>query len=458
MKSPAFISYARADSDFVLRLAGDLKQRGASVWLDQSDITPGQPWDREVERALTACSELLVMLSPASVESQNVMDEVAFALDEGKTVIPVLYSNCRIPFRLRRLEYVDLKSDYKAGLGKLLYALAPGRQAAAAASAAQDSSEAVGQAVVAALSTPATPAAGMNEAVGSRRKLWARTAIGRLEMLAGAVVLVIVVSTAVYRSHRHPPADRPEPGSSYLPAPQTIDNSKGTAPIRATAAPHFGDTRVNAKDGLIYVWIPHGKFTMGCSPGDGGCGDEERPPHEVTLTKAFWIGQTEVTQEAYQRVIGKNPSHFKGAKIPVGYVDWSEAGAFCRAAGGRLPTEAEWEYAARAGDERNRYGDLEMIAWSKGNSGGQGHEAGQKTPNAWGLFDMIGNVWEWVADSYADYPSGSVTDPRGPRVGGDKVQRGGAWDTISGFATVSHRAAAGQFGVSDNTGFRCALD
>jgi tetratricopeptide (TPR) repeat protein len=120
MKDPAFVSYARKDSDFVRRLVEDLKARGANVWLDQSDIQLGQRWDAEVERALRMCGEMLVILSPASVESRNVMDEVTFALDKGKKIIPVLHQKCEIPFRLGRLNYVDLASDYEHGLQKLL--------------------------------------------------------------------------------------------------------------------------------------------------------------------------------------------------------------------------------------------------------------------------------------------------------------------------------------------------
>jgi hypothetical protein len=125
----AFLSYAREDAEFVLRLAKDLRAGGADVWIDQLDIKAGERWDCAVENALAKCPELLVILSPAAVESANVMDEVSFALDKGKTVLPVKHRNCEIPFRLRRLQYVDLTLNYKAGLGRLLETLgvaAPG--------------------------------------------------------------------------------------------------------------------------------------------------------------------------------------------------------------------------------------------------------------------------------------------------------------------------------------------
>jgi hypothetical protein len=125
----AFLSYAREDAEFVLRLAKDLRAGGAGVWVDQLDIAPGQRWDRAVEDALAKCLQLVVILSPAAVESTNVMDEVSLALEDGKTVVPVLHRQCKIPFRLRRLQYVDLSLDYKAGHDRLLETLgtaAPG--------------------------------------------------------------------------------------------------------------------------------------------------------------------------------------------------------------------------------------------------------------------------------------------------------------------------------------------
>jgi hypothetical protein len=120
----AFFSYSREDSEFVLRVAGDLKAAGANVWLDQMDIVPGQRWDDAVERALADCPRMLVVLSPAAVHSTNVMDEVSFALEEGKTVIPILYRDCGIPFRLRRVQYIDLRFEYSHGLAELLKILA----------------------------------------------------------------------------------------------------------------------------------------------------------------------------------------------------------------------------------------------------------------------------------------------------------------------------------------------
>jgi TPR repeat protein len=120
----AFFSYSREDSEFVLHVARDLKASGANVWLDQMDIVPGQRWDEAIERALAGCPRMLVVLSPASVHSTNVMDEVSFALEEGKTVIPILYRDCAIPFRLRRVQYIDLRHDYDHGLAELLKLLA----------------------------------------------------------------------------------------------------------------------------------------------------------------------------------------------------------------------------------------------------------------------------------------------------------------------------------------------
>ena len=135
----AFFSYSREDSEFVLRVAGDLKATGANVWLDQIDILPGQRWDDAVERALADCPRMLVVLSPASVHSMNVMDEVSFALEKGKTVIPILHRECVIPFRLRRVQYIDLRRDYARGLAELVKILGVQHVEAAGATVAMDS-------------------------------------------------------------------------------------------------------------------------------------------------------------------------------------------------------------------------------------------------------------------------------------------------------------------------------
>ena len=124
----AFFSYAREDSDFALRLPGDLKAAGAAVWLDQLDIQPGQRWDRAVEEALTQCVRMLVVLTPAAVNSANVMDEVSFALEEGKNIIPIIHRDCAIPFRLRRLQHLDFREDYARALNGLVRALVSGTE------------------------------------------------------------------------------------------------------------------------------------------------------------------------------------------------------------------------------------------------------------------------------------------------------------------------------------------
>jgi len=184
--------------------------------------------------------------------------------------------------------------------------------------------------------------------------------------------------------------------------------------------------------------IPAGKFMMGSLDSEKGRSKDEGPQHEVTLSKPFYMGVTEVTQAQYEAVMGTNPSHFKGATNPVEKVPWEDATEFCKKLSEktrqavRLPTEAEWEYACRAGTTtRFSFGDEDSIlgdyAWYDSNSGGTTHPVGQKKPNAWGLYDMHGNVYEWCADWYGDYPKGAVTDPQGPASGAVLVLRGGSW-------------------------------
>ncbi len=249
-------------------------------------------------------------------------------------------------------------------------------------------------------------------------------------------------------------------------ADDTLINALRTA---GKAVPAPGAVRSNSKDGLKYVWIAPGSFQMGCSPGDTECGGDEKPPHQVSITKGFWLGQTEVTVGAYKRFTGATGRHMPDAptfnsswandSMPILNVTWNDAHDYCTWAGGRVPSEAEWEYAARAGSTEARYGSLDEVAWYSANSGSQTHPVGEKRVNGFGLFDMLGNVWEWVND-WCDqnyYQSSPSQDPTGPTSGTLRVLRGGSWVVYPRFVRVSFRTGfdpAYRFDV----GLRCARE
>lgn len=251
-----------------------------------------------------------------------------------------------------------------------------------------------------------------------------------------------------------------------------------------TTSPAVGTRKINPKDGLTYVWIPPATFRMGClGPAAAlpngkeieACLGNELPRHSVTLTKGFWLGQTLVTQVAYRRVMNATRSNVQDDQLPVDTVSWDAAKTFCERVGMRLPTEAEWEWAARGGIAAERYGPLDQIAWYRGNSSGKTHGVAQKQPSPYGLFDMLGNVWEWVADWYAPYRSvqpccddraEAVLDPTGPATGRYRVLRGGSWNDFSADVRMSLRdvfkSSPGEEGDRDydaySTGVRCAGD
>jgi formylglycine-generating enzyme required for sulfatase activity len=216
--------------------------------------------------------------------------------------------------------------------------------------------------------------------------------------------------------------------------------------------------KFNPRDGLTYVWIAAGTFQMGCSPDDFECADSEKPAHSVTITKGFWIGQTEVTEAAFKQVVGGNRSSFDGDQLPVENISWDNAQAYCEGIDMRLPTEAEWEYAARGGSSAPRYAPLVRIAWYLASSGARPHEVGQKQPNGYGLYDTLGNVWEWVADWYAPYDGKSEIDPTGPRRAEYRVLRGGSWDVDAASIRVSFRFPGDPLDDDvdyGDVGFRC---
>jgi formylglycine-generating enzyme required for sulfatase activity len=241
-----------------------------------------------------------------------------------------------------------------------------------------------------------------------------------------------------------------------------------------TAAPASAPTPANhviADLNLDLIWIEPGTFTMGSPPDEPGRNKAEGPQMSVTLTNGFWLGKTEVTQRQYEGATGTNPSRFKaaGPDAPVEEVSWIDAMAFCRKltererTAGRLPagyvytlpTEAQWEYACRAGTTGAYAGNPEAMAWHKNNSGDTTHPVALKEPNAWGLHDMYGNVLEWCLDWYGNYPRGAQRDPAGPDSGYFRMARGGSW-RVELFRSAER--GGGSAGRRDYTlGFRLAL-
>lgn len=217
---------------------------------------------------------------------------------------------------------------------------------------------------------------------------------------------------------------------------------------------------------MEFAWCPPRTFLMGSPEGEKNRNKDETQ-HEVHLTKGFWLGVHEVTQAQWKAVMGNNLSEFRGDDLPVDQVSWEDAQKFCaelKEKTGlevRLPTEAEWEYACRAG-RKAAYGfgedarDLGDYAWFIDNSNGQTQPVGKKKPNRWGIFDMHGNVWEWCSDWYEDYPREKATDPTGPPRGSDRVIRGGSWLNFAGRCRVAYRSRGAPGDRCDYLGFRLA--
>jgi formylglycine-generating enzyme required for sulfatase activity len=274
---------------------------------------------------------------------------------------------------------------------------------------------------------PNAPAAAADNGLGSSRST------SKTPLYVGLAAVGVVLAVMGWLELVHAPEQRRLEAEARRAQERQIEaEGENSAAVAASRPIMIRDL------GLEMLPISPGRFAMGSA--SGGL-DHERPVTQVTISRPFWLGKTEVTQAQWEALMGSDPSNFKGANLPVEQVTWDEAMAFCqkltereRAAGRlpegyayTLPTETQWEYACRAGTTGDYAGHLDTMGWYDANSGNSTNPVGQKQANAWGLHDMHGNVWEWCLDWYGNYPGGSVTDPSGPGSGSHRVIRGGSW-------------------------------
>lgn len=423
-----FVCHSSSDKAAVRSLSGRLRKDGFDPWLDEEALLPGQDWQEEIPQAIRACDAVLVCLSRSSVNKEGYLQKElreALSVAEEKPedrifIIPVKLEEVDVPRRLSRWQWADLRRD--EGYTQLTNAL----RLRASQVGPPASSLSVGTNTDGTALREQSRVKANNQSKGILSSRWAQLA----GLTIGSAVAVLA-------------------GIWFL-----MGNSK---------------IRRNPKDGLNYVWIQPGTFMMGCSPDDSACGANEKPAHRVRIGAGFWLGQTEVTVAAYKRQVGvpmpPDPRFnvgWRNQEMPIVNESWEDAAAYCQRVGGRLPTEAEWEYAARGGNPAARYGAPDEIAWFSGNSYGRAHEVAQKRPNALGLYDMLGNSSEWVNDWYDEhyFSASQELDPRGPvtRQRDGHVLRGDSW--YFPFVPAVPRVSSRHFYWPDfgpSVGFRCVV-
>ncbi len=463
----AFISYSRVNKEFASKLADDLRKAGYPIWFDLFDIPTGSRWDDEVEKALRESSIFMIILTRASIASENVKDEIGYAIDNGKRILPVLLEQCEVPLRLRRFQYVDFTAkSFEEGF--------------------DSAKELLGSLVDKADSIPATPViktmANVPEVMStpSEKKPMSKRLIIGISAVALLIIAVIGIKTLGLSGKDTPPTLAPvvsNPATEVSdvanpPTEMPVVASTSTEPSTVVAL-DIGSTMISEKDGATLVYVPKGEFIM------GGSVSPDEAIHTVYLD-AFWISQTEVTNKQYQACVNvsvceppslissyTHPSYYGNPEFdnnPVLYVNWGKAKRYCEVwAGGDLPTEAQWEKAAR-GTKAFTYPWGEGIDCNKANYQNScvgdtlpvGSYKNEKSP--YGAYDMAGNVWEWVNDWYSEtyYQSLPSPNPLGPVSGKARVLRGGSWDITNGESRSANRIRLAPDNTYFSIGFRCA--
>jgi formylglycine-generating enzyme required for sulfatase activity len=460
-----FISYSRVNSEFVVRLAKDLKAAGYDVWLDQLDIPKGARWDDAIEAAVETSSTFMIVLAPESIESQNVKDELSYAIDSGKQILPVVIKSCKIPLRLRRFQYVDFTDKpYKDSLADIKRLLS--NTARLNKGPEEKPYVASVEPMVplpprteprmqsARIPEPAIPSREVRENVGRPRKFL-------VPAILAVLAIAAVGAAVVFAGNRNTP----------IAAPPTMTESLSTLSPTDTSVPM--PVQVNDQAGVTMRLVEVGDFILGSAT---GMADEK--PVQTLYLDTYYIDKYEVTNALYgvcvkagacepprQAKTDARIAYFGNADFdnyPVVNVDWNMARTYCEWRGARLPTEVEWEKAARGPDGRT-YPWGEEISCNEANYFGcEGKPTSVSSYNSglsvYGVYGMAGNVDEWVSSLYMPYPY-DVTDGReNPDAPGERVIRGGSWLNSDSDNEVrsARRQKADPSTAADNIGFRCA--
>ena len=414
MANEVFISYSRKDLERVRKIKSEIDQQvGIDCWMDLDGIASDKQFVKVIINAIKLHDTMLFMLTENSMQSRWALREIGFAEREEKRIVLVDLEHAKMTdeffFLYQDRDIIDWQSQPQ------------------------------------------------------REKL-----IRNLRQWFGSTGDTTSGNLPLPTTEKTNPVTKEKP--AVMENPKPVTKKKPAVTVKPDAQPKNTLPKVLQRlvDNMVHV--EGGTFQMGNS-GYGNNSYAEQPDHQVTLS-SFYIGKYEVTQEEWKAVIGRNPSNFRGTRRPVEMVSWDDCQTFIQRLNQltglrfRLPTEAEWEFAARGGNTGKNHGykysgstSIDAVGWYFGNSGNQTHPVGRKQANELGLYDMTGNVWEWCQDWYGSYSSQAQTNPTGPTsptsaIG--RVIRGSSWDGYAQSSRLSYRGFNSPSHRSSGLGLRLA--
>ncbi len=460
-----FISHSWEDNELSRKIAQYLKEDGAEIWIDYARIKPGEGMPDRIGEALEWCDTLVLVWSKNAGSSYYVKLEWQSALDMQKKIIPCIMDDTKRPPILRGFLYIDFK-NFEQGYAQLLYALnlkrskkttppiVPPPKIDNESAAEKPKPEKIQPKPVQKTEPPPQSFVDIQQDVPGRKK-------NQLKQLFLPLLAVLLVAIGIY-ALSNSDGDNREANITSMDESVTVDSTAIIEPERVDSE--------KVINGIEFVLINGGTFVMGDNIGDGV--DDEKPVHSVKIS-SFYISKTEVTNAQFCEFLNEKGNQTEGGvtwleieseycKItkesgryipthefenhPVVEVSWYGALAYSQWAGGQLPTEAQWEYAARGGNKSNGYtysgsNSIEAVAWYTEKSGSKTHPVGTKQPNELGIYDMSGNVWEWCQDKWHDNYQGAPTDGSAWKTGNSsfRVYRGGSWNRSAQYCRSADR-------------------